>query len=331
MIEPSVAEAYEGICPVSEGTESVRILAANVDILVVWGTHNFASSWRGDPSKPFLLSVRHLPPEMDAGIYADVIDIDGFVAVSQSALLAIPDGVRSKSVIISNAIDPGRLVATRTRDEVRRSWNVSTSDFVIGYLGRLSVEKNPAAMIELARFADDGVKIVIVGAGGLMNDLVELAEGLDNVRLVGADHRAGDVLRAFDTLIVPSHFESYGLSLVEALSLGVPVISTNVGVAGEIPGLTRVVSEATGPKLWEAVQNDRSDVSGTASRIDSAKSWVGQNASLEVFGKRWSDHLAGLTLKPKTVKNPSKGCGCGSKSKSKQEAIRRALNKGLNK
>ena len=187
-------------------------------------------------------------------------------------------------------------------------------------------------MIELARTAPS-VKVVLVGAGGLLDDLQAAAQDLDNVRLVGADHRAGDVLQAFDTLIVPSNFESYGLSLVEGLAVGVPVISTNVGVAKENPGLTRVVVEATGPALWEALQADRSDLDGTQTRIASGRSWVASNATLEAFGKLWSDHLAGLPIRPR-VKPKPRGCGCGKKlevpkelDQRRRDVIKRALGK----
>jgi glycosyltransferase involved in cell wall biosynthesis len=331
--EATSVKAYEGICPVSEGENEIRNLARNVDILVVWGYFDFGLL-SILTTKPLTVSVCHIPKEWEAGLYRITSDIDRFVAVSPSALECIPDELRDKAVIIPNAIDPKHLETSRTRDDVRASWNVQTSDYVVGYLGRLSPEKNPAAMIELARIATE-VKVVLVGSGGLLHDLQVAAEGLDNVRLVEADHRAGDVLQAFDTLVVPSNFESYGLSLVEGLAVGCPVISTSVGVAKENPGLTRVV-EATGRDLWEALQADRSDPDGTRSRVEASKAWVASHATLEAFGKRWSDHLAGLPIRPRTIQPKAKGCGCGKgqsaqesarREQLKQEAIRRALNK----
>jgi glycosyltransferase involved in cell wall biosynthesis len=312
IVDPQAVGAYRDVCPVAQGFEAVKTLARNVDILVTWGQRDYASAWRNDPNRPVLVSVSHLPPGPES--YGDTSNVDGFVAVSQSALEAIPASSRSKAIIIPNAVDPSRLIVTRTRDEVREAWGVSPTDFVVGYLGRLSVEKNPAAMIELARECRD-VQVVIVGDGGILEELRATSSDLPNCHLVEADHLAGDVLRAFDTLVVPSSYESFGLSIVEAASLGIPVVTTRVGVAGVVPGLTRMVEEATGPKLMEAIQEDRRDVAGTASRVSSAKQWVSENASIETFGRRWSDHLAGLPLRSRPRKVKAKGCGCGGRKR----------------
>jgi glycosyltransferase involved in cell wall biosynthesis len=326
-IEPSSLEAYEGICPVSQGTQAVRTLAKNVDILVCWGSHDFARAWRGDPDRPFLLSTCHIPPEWDEGLYSDVTDIDGFVAVSEAAFQVIPEPNRSKAVVIPNAVDQNRLISTRSREEVRHSWGVDADDYVVGYLGRLSAEKNPMAIIELAKKLQASglsTQVVIVGSGFQEEEVQVASLGMENVHLVGPDHRAGDVLSGFDTLVVPSNFESYGLSIVEACSLGIPVISTEVGIAKVVPGLTRVVPiPATGRNLYEAFLKDGIDILGTQERVSLAKKWANENASLEVFGKRWSNHLAGLRQRGvvSTVSRTKQGCGPCERNKKIRERI----------
>jgi glycosyltransferase involved in cell wall biosynthesis len=317
IIDPKATADYRDICPVSEGYDEVVKLAKNCDVLVTWGQRNYARLWRHDKHRPILVSVAHLPQ----GDYGDVADVDDFVGVSSSAVQAIPPHARKKATVIPNAVDAERLVATRSRQEVRQTWGVSDTAFVAGYLGRLAPEKNPSAMVELARHAND-IEVVLVGDGSEHQRLTEMATGLENFHLVGGDSHPGDVLRAFDALIVPSDFESFGLSIAEACSLGIPVISTSVGIAREFPGITRVVDEATGPKLWEAVQEDRRDTEGTTRRVAAAKLWADENASLDVFGQRWSNHLAGLRLRPR--RGVSKGCGCGSAKK--REIARRRLN-----
>jgi hypothetical protein len=314
-IDPDALNAYRDIYPVSEGAQAVRTLANNVDILIVWGDHSFASQWRNNPNKPFLLSACHITPEWDHGLYADVTDIDGFVAVSESSLLVVPEAVRSKAVVIPNAVDPAHLSPTRTRSEVRASWGVAEDAFVVGYLGRLSGEKNPRAMVELARVAGSEVTVVIVGSGVQEEEIRSLADGLVNVRLVGSDARAGDVLQAFDCLVVPSRFESFGLSIAEGVAVGVPVVSTDVGIAREVPGLTRI-SGGSGSEIWEAVKLDRDEGVGTLGRVGFGRSWVAASAGVKVFGKRWSDHLAGLVpVRSLPVVDPaSQPCGgCGEK------------------
>jgi glycosyltransferase involved in cell wall biosynthesis len=291
-IDSSAINAYQGLCPVSQGPRAIKALAMNSDILVTWGQRDYASAWRNDPRKPYLLSVSHLPPGSDS--YGDIANVDGFVAVSDSALLSIPEEAQCKTSIIANAFDPARLAPTRSRAEVRASWGIGPDEFVVGFLGRLSTEKNPQAMVDLAREAATKATIVVVGSGALAPDLEAQAKILDNLRVVGPDSRAGDVLRAFDTLVVPSRYESYGLSIVEALVLEVPVISTSVGVAREFQGLTRIVADPTGKELWQAISQDLEEIEGTRSRVKAAQAWAIENASLEDFARKWSDHLASL-------------------------------------
>jgi glycosyltransferase involved in cell wall biosynthesis len=311
IIDDAVVALHQEICPVSQGLDAVRTLAKHSDILITWGQRGYAAAWRHDAVKPILVSVSHLPPgpgyfgyASGSNDYADTRDIDDLVAVSPSALLSIPEPLRSSSTVIPNAVDPARLVPTRSRAEVRKSWNVAEDAVVVGYLGRLAPEKNPAVMIDLARLLlAHGLdwQVVIVGDGVLMESL--RWDAPPNVHLVGSDPRAGDVLAAFDTLVVPSHYESYGLAIVEALSVGIPVVSTNVGVAREFPGLTEVVASGRASAFLDALTVDYHDAAGTLASVESGKAWVSEIASVEVFGKRWSAHLAGL-LPPKAVKPP---------------------------
>lgn len=66
-----------------------------------------------------------------------------------------------------------------------------------------------------------------------------------NLELVGRV-TAADFLQQIDCLVVPSRVESFGLSALEALSLGVPVVHTGAG------GLAEVTRHATGTLAFQA-------------------------------------------------------------------------------
>jgi glycosyltransferase involved in cell wall biosynthesis len=51
----------------------------------------------------------------------------------------------------------------------------------------------------------------------------------DRVKLAGFRRDIPRILRSSDVLVCPSLFETYGMSNVEAMACGVPVVSTNVG------------------------------------------------------------------------------------------------------
>ncbi|MBM0233444.1 glycosyltransferase family 4 protein [Micromonospora sp. STR1_7] len=109
---------------------------------------------------------------------------------------------------------------------------------VVGFLGRLEKEKGADLLSEIAALLPD-VDFTIAGAGSLP------IAARPNLDLVGRV-TAADFLQRIDCLVVPSRVESFGLSALEALSLGVPVVHTGAG------GLAEVTRHATGTLAFRA-------------------------------------------------------------------------------
>ncbi|MCZ7439423.1 glycosyltransferase family 4 protein [Micromonospora sp. WMMC241] len=109
---------------------------------------------------------------------------------------------------------------------------------VVGYLGRLEREKGADLLAETAALLPE-MDVRVAGAGSLP------IAGRPNLELVGRVS-AADFLRRVDCLLVPSRVESFGLSALEALSLGVPVVHTGAG------GLAEVTRHATGSLAFRA-------------------------------------------------------------------------------
>jgi phosphatidylinositol alpha 1,6-mannosyltransferase len=103
---------------------------------------------------------------------------------------------------------------------------------VLGYVGRLSVEKNVALLArvegELAGLGLGGVRFLIVGHGSeeasLRRDLkmAEFAGVLRGVALAQA-------YANMDVLVFPSHTDTFGNVVLEALASGVPAVVTPDG------------------------------------------------------------------------------------------------------
>ena len=121
---------------------------------------------------------------------------------------------------------------------------------------RLAPEKGVAVAIEAAALS--GVPLKVTGAGPLEPQLRELVERLGApVELLGrVDAPALAALRARAAIaIVPSRSgETFGLTALEAIGAGVPVVATDAGALPEIVGHERVV--------------ERGDVEGLAAAID---------------------------------------------------------------
>jgi alpha-1,6-mannosyltransferase len=106
-------------------------------------------------------------------------------------------------------------------------------------VGRLSKEKRPELAIETLRtLCERGVDAVltVIGAGPLHVKLARLAEGLP-VHFTGHlnDREAlADIVARSDVALAPCPVESFGLSVLEALAAGTPVVVADAGASVEL-------------------------------------------------------------------------------------------------
>jgi glycosyltransferase involved in cell wall biosynthesis len=125
-----------------------------------------------------------------------------------------------------------RGVDTEWFSPAHRTREASDKAVVLGYVGRLSVEKNVSLLArveqELAAMGVGGVQFRIVGHGNeeaaLQRDLMEadFAGVLKGVALAEA-------YANMDVLVFPSHTDTFGNVVLEALASGVPAVVTPDG------------------------------------------------------------------------------------------------------
>jgi glycosyltransferase involved in cell wall biosynthesis len=124
--------------------------------------------------------------------------------------------------------------------KVRSGWNVPEEGFLIGFVGRLVAQKDIFTLLDgFARFhskyADS--RLVIVGKGPLEDSLKSFAHQLgigDSVIWAGFRDDISHVMAALDVFALTSHYEGFGLVLLEAMAAGVPVVGTRVGAIPEV-------------------------------------------------------------------------------------------------
>jgi glycosyltransferase involved in cell wall biosynthesis len=155
----------------------------------------------------------------------------------------------AKTKVIHNGVDAKRFMPVSSADskQAKSSLGLSTSDFVIGFIGRLEPSKNPPILAEIASALRNdtlqSVKFVVQGVGPLEDSLKKqiLSRHLTNAfifRPATADvHR---FFAAIDIMLVPSLTEGFPFVVLEAMSSGIPVVAAAVG---GIPELIRDGSE----------------------------------------------------------------------------------------
>jgi glycosyltransferase involved in cell wall biosynthesis len=174
---------------------------------------------------------------------------DPVVAISrevESMLLGL--GVApARIALIPNGIDLKRFRPAHADEQLqlRKQLSIPPAATVMLFAGRLSKAKGIVRLVELwpqiiARYPNLYLLIVGSGAGSFDDCEEELANIIRERRLeryvvmAGATDRVEDYLRAADVFVYPSHYEGFGLGVIEALACGQIVAVTPVGVAGEL-------------------------------------------------------------------------------------------------
>jgi glycosyltransferase involved in cell wall biosynthesis len=144
---------------------------------------------------------------------------------------------------------------------VRRDLGFNDHDLIVGTIGQLTPRKGQLELIEaFAELARDcpNAKLVVVGES-LFNRDFEYAEALrrathelgvvDRVIFLGQREDVADITRALDIAVVNSRAEPFGLTVVEAMAAGTPVLATAVD------GIREIIEH--GKTGWLVISGDR--------------------------------------------------------------------------
>ncbi len=168
-----------------------------------------------------------------------VVGLSGYM---KSEAAAIFPSVADKFCKIPGGVDIDRFRPAADRNAVRRRLALPEEGLVLLTVRRLSprmgLEGLLRAMATVERVRQD-VTLLIGGSGELRGRLEQLIGelGLQRTRLLGyvADEDLPAFYQASDLFIMPSlALEGFGLSTLEALACGVPVLGTPVGGTPEI-------------------------------------------------------------------------------------------------
>ena len=127
-----------------------------------------------------------------------------------------------------------RAIEWQDRQTVRNQLNLCQKSLVFGFLGRLAPQKNPLLLIRAfarVRFEPGQVRLAIVGTGPLEDEAKSLADELgisSHIDWLGYK-TAPESMPAFDVFVMPSRYEGMPYVMMEATSLGLPVVATKVG------------------------------------------------------------------------------------------------------
>ena len=193
--------------------------------------------------------------------------------------------------IDTEVFDPARANGMRVRAE----FGYSANNIVIGFVGRFSPGKGHEELLRAAaevHAAKPEVRFLVAGEASSGEELYaeeirQMSAGLGlagTVTFAGFRRDIPDVMASFDILAFPSHAESFGVVLIEAMAMGLPVVSTNCDGVLDIvlDGETGLFVHPRAPGELAAALLRLVDSRDLRTRLGAA----GRRRALDLFGRR---------------------------------------------
>ena len=162
--------------------------------------------------------------------------------VSKSNLdLAIKESLftKEKGCVIFNGstggIDINRFsISDRTkyREDIRKKYKIDSSDFVFGFVGRITRDKGINELLSAFNKLENNAKLLLVGyldeANTLDQTLYKDSLSDANIIYTGPVKDVEAYFSALDCLVLPSYREGFGNVVIEAAAMGTPSIVSNI-------------------------------------------------------------------------------------------------------
>jgi glycosyltransferase involved in cell wall biosynthesis len=153
-------------------------------------------------------------------------------------------GIRPEKLsVVHNGINPDKFSlgsSVERKNELRKSLGIPQESVVVGNVSRLIEDKGHKYLLMampgiVTKFPF--VKLLIVGDGGLRDELTELSRTLniaDKVVFAGSRLDVPQLLEIMDVFVFPTFREALGICVLEAMAAGKPIIATDDAAIPEL-------------------------------------------------------------------------------------------------
>ena len=183
---------------------------------------HFYYPWMLDYYKEFCLSRRLV---LSGNTKAGNDNYAEWIGIAPDSVYHTPNALVSPTKLQTN------------RDEVRRTLNIDRNALLIIGVFRLAPEKNPKLFVDvIARLRADfpALKVLHLGNGAAataIKNYASMKDLGDVIHFLGNRNDSLDLIAASDLLLLCSNFEGLPNVVLEAQSIGVPVVATRAGGA----------------------------------------------------------------------------------------------------
>lgn len=154
--------------------------------------------------------------------------VDAVICVSDWQSHDVPANFTGPVFMIPNSIEEFESASSTELREFRRRIDANPQSVIFGAVGRLSTEKGFDTLVRAFRSAlGEHDRLVIAGDGSTREALDELSTVDRRIHLLGYVPRARRLLSGLDVYVSSSRLDSFGLSVLEAMSIGLRIVSTD--------------------------------------------------------------------------------------------------------
>jgi glycosyltransferase involved in cell wall biosynthesis len=215
---------------------------------------------------------------------------DAFIAVAESHGTFLAKNLKiheSRVAVIPNGADTQRFAPIPDVAAVRQELGIGPTDPTVGIVAALRPEKNHELFLQMAHRVVQQLptaKFLIIGDGPCRDAIEKRVRDLqlaERTLFLGSRNDVPQLLAAMDVFTLTSHIEANPVSILEAMSVGRPVVATNVGSIHEAveegrtghlvqPGNADDLAERVLQLLWNPLTRE---TMGAAARAAVVNRW----------------------------------------------------------
>jgi glycosyltransferase involved in cell wall biosynthesis len=245
--------------------------------------------------------------DVQRSVHAEEVKLTGaadhIIACSHFMAKQVADvfGVSPAKIdVIANGVDVSHLVDTTFDHAAFRAEYAKANDRIVLYVGRMVGEKGIFLMLEAmarALAGYPGFRFIAVGSGPALDEARTRASGhrwSKRVLFTGfvSDEVRNRLYQVADVAVFPSIYEPFGIVALEAMALGVPVVSSNAGGLAEVvdPSTAVIVKAGSAESLASGLVEALTHPDESRARAERAK----VKATTQFTWRAIADETAGL-------------------------------------
>lgn len=149
----------------------------------------------------------------------------------------------TKSVTINNGIDISKFITAQTSDELEI---IAPHSKKLLMVAAFRNQKNQDTVIRALKLLDSNFHLFLVGDGDrkhICQNLVSRLGLQKRVHFLGLKENIPQLMKAADYIVLSSHWEGFGLSIIEGMAANKPVLASNVDGMREVVGDAAILFE----------------------------------------------------------------------------------------